>query len=496
MTISKLIEGLPVRLARGGADPAITAVVEDSRGATPGCLFIARGGTKADGRRFIADAVRAGAAAVLTDDPASVPAGAVILQADDVALAAAFLAERFAGEPSSKLRLIGVTGTNGKTTTTYLIRHLLNRAGIRCGLIGTVQIDDGASVIPASLTTPPAVEISSLLARMVANGCDACVMETSSHALHQRRVGGLRFIGGVFTNLTGDHLDYHGTMEEYAAAKAMLFENLPRDGFAVVNIDDPTADRMIARCAVRVISCSVNERDASCVARIGRQTIRDVEVSFLGQWGGFEMRLPLVGRHNVMNALQAAAVGAAMDLDAATLAAGLSTCPAPPGRLEPVTKPDDDLTVLVDYAHTDDALRNVLSALRPLVPTGASLRVVFGCGGDRDRTKRPRMAAVAASLADDIIITSDNPRTEDPQAIIEEILTGVPGNHAAHVCAVVDRTQAIAAAIERSRPGDVVLIAGKGHEDYQIIGTTRRPFDDRLVAKAALAHHGLEPARR
>lgn len=500
-TLSDLLHGLPITLEHGSGHTNITEIVEDSRLATPGCLFIARTGTKSNGREFIADAVKAGAVAVLTDNPSNAPANVAALCSSDVPLAAALLAERYFGDPSRSLRLIGITGTNGKTTTAYLVRHLLNSAGIKCGLMGTVQTDDGAEVLSASLTTPPPIEISRLLRNMVDNGCKACVMETSSHALHQKRTAALNFRVGVFTNLTGDHLDYHQSMDAYFNAKAILFEQLPTEphGVAVLNIDDPVAEKILTRTKAQFITCSLTDRSARCLAKVGEQTIKHTEVIFSmpdgpekslvggeSGWGKFECRLPLLGRHNVCNALQAMAVGYAMGLDRETLRTAIETCKAPPGRLEPVTSASDGFAVLVDYAHTDDALENVLRAVRPVLYNGGKLRVVFGCGGDRDRTKRPRMAAVACKYADDVIITSDNPRTEDPQSIIDHIRAGVPHERLGQTLCFVDRAHAIQAAVDRVNDGDILLIAGKGHEDYQIIGTTKRPFDDRIVAAQAI----------
>jgi UDP-N-acetylmuramoyl-L-alanyl-D-glutamate--2,6-diaminopimelate ligase len=293
---------------------------------------------------------------------------------------------------------------------------------------------------------------------------------------------------GVFTNLSGDHLDYHGTLSAYGEAKATLLRTLPPEGWAVVNLDDPAASRMTDGCRARVLSCSLVDPGADCHAAIRRQSITGIDATFTGPWGSFELHLPLAGRHNVANALEAAAACFALGVKQAPLRDGLACCTAPPGRLEPVTEPGDPVTVLVDYAHTDDALANVLRTLRPLVPDGASLRVVFGCGGDRDRTKRPRMGQVAAQLADELYVTSDNPRTEEPQAIIDDIARGIPGLRWPDTVMLVDRKLAIEAAIDRTRPGDVVLIAGKGHEPYQIIGTEKRPFDDRVTAAEALAH--------
>ncbi len=489
MTIAELIRDLPVELVRGSGRSDVSEIVEDSRCASTGCLFVARAGTTLDGRAFIAEAVAGGAVAVLTDQPASVGPPVVVLACADVPLAAALLAERFCGRPSEALTLVGITGTNGKTTTAHLVHQILNRGGVRCGLVGTVRIDDGAVVTAASLTTPPAIELSRALRAMVDSGCTCAVVEASSHALDQKRTAGLRFDGAVFTNLSGDHLDYHRTFDAYAEAKAILFESIGPEGWAVVNADDPVSERMSRRCRGRVVTCGLRARDAECRAEVVRETAGGCEVVFGGPWGRLEVALPLIGRHNVANALQAAAVCHLLGLDRSALAAGLSRCAAPPGRLEPVSGADHEFSVLVDYAHTDDALENVLRALRPLVGGAGRLRVVFGCGGDRDRSKRPRMAAVAWRYADEVIITSDNPRTEDPQRIVDEVVAGVPRERRGETTCLLDRREAIDRAIERARPGDVVLIAGKGHEDYQIIGTVKRPFDDRRVAAAAVVRH-------
>ncbi len=567
MRIADLIHGLDVSIAAEGEHaPAalenlrICDITEDSRTVMPGSLFIARKGEKSDGKVFVPAALDAGAAAILTDDPAfELPDGyaprhhgerpghtpIALLRTSDINSATAALAERFYGNPASKLTMIGVTGTNGKTTITFLIHQMLNALGIRAGLIGTVVIDDGVEVAPASLTTPPALEVSRTLARMLESGCRAAVMETSSHALDQQRVGGpggVGFQAGVFTNLTGDHLDYHGTMESYAAAKRRLFEGLPdagSGGVAIVNIQDPAHSGMVKGCKARIVRCAVEmpgdlpitggtAPETVCKARVIGSTTSGTDVEFIGPWGHKQVRIPLVGAFNIMNALQAVATVHALfggtDEDAVSfdiIAAALERATAPPGRLEPVTPPDAPIQVFVDYAHTDDALKTVLETLRaamgkpthderrgtgvglgsvgrgpnPQLPTShfpppPSLWCVFGCGGDRDRTKRPRMGRVAAELADRVIVTSDNPRTEDPAAIIAEILKGMPGGGAApHV--EPDREAAIRRAIREALPGDTIIIAGKGHEDYQIIGAQKRHFDDREIAKAALRDRGL-----
>lgn len=536
MRIADLIHGLDVRIVNPTDDLAnlrVCDITEDSRTVMPGSLFIARKGEKVDGKGFVAGAIAAGAAAVLTDDPGfQLPPGVkepiALLSAADTNLAIARLAERFYGEPSSKMRVIGVTGTNGKTTTTFLIHQMLNALGIRCGLIGTVVIDDGVETATASLTTPPALEVSRTFARMHDAGCQAAVMEVSSHALHQRRVGAVNWNAAVFTNLTGDHLDYHKTMEEYGAAKAMLFEALPSDGAAIVNIQDAAHSRMVKgmRPGVRVVRCQVEMPGALpvaggtapetvCRARVTGATTEGTDVEFSGPWGHRTCRIPLVGAFNVMNALQAVATVHALwggtDEDALSfeiIAGALEKASAPPGRLEPVTAIGASIQVFVDYAHTDDALATVLGVLRGAMgqskATGNELWCVFGCGGDRDRTKRPRMGRVATEMADRVVVTSDNPRTEDAGAIIAEIQTGISAGAGSKVSVEADRERAIRAAITGARPGDAIIIAGKGHEDYQILpdptkkgATITRHFDDREVARAALRERGIavrEPA--
>ncbi len=502
MDLAELISGLDARrVGSAGTRVRICDITDDSRTVMPGSLFIARRGHNEDGRRFAGAAVEAGAVAVLTDDPelkVASHAPLAIVVAGDVAGVSARLAERFYGDPSTRLKLVGVTGTNGKTTTSSLIHRMLNDSGTRCGLIGTVVVDDGVSVAPASLTTPPAVEISRTLGVMVDAGCGACAMEASSHALDQGRVAGLSFAAAVFTNLTGDHLDYHKTLENYAAAKARLFEMLAPGTLAVVNADDSWAERMVRDCRARVLRCSAKRERAAdgwCTGRATEKSMAGTRAVFAGPWGEIDVRMGLVGDHNVMNALQALAVCHELGLSAGQLSERLAESPAPPGRLEPVTEPGHPFAVFVDYAHTDDAMEKALAAVRPLVGASGRLWVVFGCGGDRDRTKRPRMGAVAARMADVVVITSDNPRREEPGAIIAEIRSGIESGLRGKVTELPEREEAIRHAVAGARAGDIVLIAGKGHEDYQILpdgrgGTVTRHFDDREVARAALAGTG------
>jgi UDP-N-acetylmuramoyl-L-alanyl-D-glutamate--2,6-diaminopimelate ligase len=532
MNLADLISGLAVRrvdashlapAANSAAAPLtpirVCDLTEDSRTVVPGSLFVARKGAKADGGKFIADALAAGAVAVLTDDagttlPRQHGSDPALLVADDVPAVSAQIAERFYGHPSSKLRLIGVTGTNGKTTTTWLIHRILNSARMRCGLIGTVVVDDGVQIAAAEMTTPPAIELSRTLSVMVEAGCKAAVMETSSHALHQDRVAALRFDAAVFTNLTGDHLDYHGTMDAYAAAKAKLFQQLPADkGTAIVNGEDPYTDKILQGCKAPVLRCSVGEGTGRsplpggsgnggaslCRVTALSMSMNGTQVQLDGPWGTIQEHVHLVGRYNLMNVLQAVAACHAIGLTSQSIARGLAGATAPPGRLEPVTPPGHSFAVFVDYAHTDDALSKVLATVRPLVKSGGRLFVVFGCGGDRDRTKRPRMGAAAAKFADVVIVTSDNPRTESPGSIIDQILAGIPAEQRGKVAVQADRMRAIFHAIALARPGDIVVIAGKGHETEQILpaphapgGTVSRHFDDREVARAALRGEDCE----
>lgn len=502
MDLQELISGLDIRVAHAPAEGVrVCDMTEDSRTAVPGSLFIARRGQRADGRRFIADAVRAGASAVLTDEPTEgdglVREHAALLVCEDIAKACARLAERFYGEPSQQLTLIGVTGTNGKTTTAWLIHGLLNGGRKRCGLIGTIAVDDGREFAPAGLTTPPAIELSRTLSVMVESGCQAAVMEVSSHALAQQRVAALAFDVGIFTNLSGDHLDYHGTMAAYAGAKAELFASLPETGTAIVNADDAQAEVMLRNCRAKRVLCRMGRGAGSSDAAWGEpvETGRwGMRVRLAGPWGEIDSRVGLMGGHNVMNLLEAVAAVHVSGLSTEAILAGMRDLAAPPGRLEPVTGPYDPFIVLVDYAHTDDALANALRAVRPMVD-GGRLCVVFGCGGDRDATKRPRMGAVAVELADRVIVTSDNPRREEPSAIVSQILAGIDGSYRGKLSAEVDRQRAIRRAVLEAEAGDVVLIAGKGHETYQIVpdgrgGTTTRHFDDREVARDALAERG------
>lgn len=522
VTLSELIEGLAVRLAGGPAPTTVRIcdVTEDSRTAMPGSLFVARSGLRSDGRAFVAEAVRAGAVAVLTDDPnLAVPSGntVALVRCEDARLASALIAERFFGSASRSLGLIGVTGTNGKSTTTFLIWKMMNAVGQRTGLVGTVIVDDGREVAAASMTTPPSIELSRILTSVREAGGVAAALEVSSHSLDQHRVAALRFRAAVFTNLTGDHLDYHKTMEAYADAKARLFTLVDEGGWAIVNGSDPVSARMVRDFRGRMLRCFVGSADGGaesdlCRAEVVEETLRGMVLTLTGPWGVIEARIPLIGGYNAMNVLQAVASCHVLGLTKAEIERGLAKVEAPPGRLERVSELSDDIQVFVDYAHSDDSLRNVLRAVGAVMDgrahagdrvravagaaankeIAASLWAVFGCGGDKDRTKRPRMGRAAVEMADRVVVTSDNPRTERPSAIIDEVLTGIPAEARDRVEIQADRARAIRHAVADAKGGDVVVIAGKGHETEQILSdnagaTISVHFDDREVARAALA---------
>ncbi len=505
MNLSELLEAAgDVRVLGGPASPdrvVIAWVGGDSRTSEPGELFISRAPSVDAAVAHAIDAAARGAAAVLVpplpaalaDRLAVEASSAVRLEAAVPTEAGARLVERFAGDPSRRLQLLAVTGTNGKTTTSWLTRQLLavGRPGegpVPVGLIGTVSVHDGRAMHDARLTTPDPFELSPLLARMVDHGCPFAVMEASSHGLDQGRLAGVRLMAAIFTNLTGDHLDYHGTMDAYAAAKRRLFDLLDPAGTAIVNIDDERGPWMAAAARGRVLRVSAGDASADLLVRERDRTIDGTRLQLTGPWGSGEAMVPLTGGYNAMNAAQAAAAAAVSGIAWEAILEAMAGLTAPPGRLEPVAGPagGGGPRVFVDYAHTDDALDRMLAAVAPLVPEGGRLVAVFGCGGDRDRTKRPRMAAAAARHANLVVFTSDNPRTEDPERILDDIAAGLPAAGGPQVRREVDRGRAIRLAVELAGDRDVVVIAGKGHERDQILGTQRRPFHDVEVARAAM----------
>ncbi len=484
-----------VRLVGADRNPPIDGLAGDSRKVSAGDLFVATPGALDDGVRYARQAAERGAVAILGPADATLPDDLPYVAVPDPMRAKALVADHFFGRPSSRLQVIGITGTNGKTTTAFMLRSMLAQDGRRTGMIGTLGRWIGEAHGELANTTPDAIESQRLLAQMVDDNVSTVVMEVSSHGLAQHRVTGIRFAAGVFTNLSRDHLDYHGTMEEYAAIKGRLFASLSSESVAVLNAADPVSRDYAEQTEARVLRYGLDvEADArATVQRMDadgaafRLTAPELEAPAAGARaaGGVDMLLAtrLVGRHNVTNAVAAATTALACGVPPTAARLGLASLAAVPGRLEPIDC-GQDFRVLVDYAHTPDALEQVLSMLRPL--TRGRLLVVFGCGGDRDRTKRPLMGAAVARAADELFVTSDNPRGEDPVAILDDVVAGLGAATRAHTVIEPDRAAAIAAACRRAQGGDIVLIAGKGHETTQILSDRVIPFDDREVAREVL----------
>ncbi len=462
-------------------DLEVTQVTDDSREVRPGALFVAVAGGAADGHRFIPQAVNRGAAAVLVEGEVKVPAPAVGVRVPSTRALLGPLAHAFWGSPSERLKVIGVTGTKGKTTVTWAVQHLLEKAGVPCGLIGTVCHRLGNGAQRSDNTTPGAIFLQEGLAQMLKHGLQACAMEVSSHALDQRRADGIHWTCGLFTNLAPEHLDYHATMEQYLEAKLRLFRALTEEAWAVLHREDAVFERVRRATKGRVVTYGMKP-GADLTAHEIRGTLDGTEFQLRTPEGSFSVRTLLIGLHNVENLLAAVGAAASAGVPAAQLVEGIPSFAGVPGRLERI-QCGQPFPVFVDYAHTDGALRRVLEQLRGL--GSRKILTVFGCGGDRDRGKRPRMGQAAAELSDRVIITSDNPRGEDPAEIAREILAGAKkGNAPAEV--ILDRREAIRSALESADEGWLILIAGKGHEGVQIFSDRSVPFDDRAVVKEYL----------
>jgi UDP-N-acetylmuramoyl-L-alanyl-D-glutamate--2,6-diaminopimelate ligase len=472
-----------------GADPGldIRSLAYDSRRVEPGGLFFAIAGEEADGHAFVGKAMERGAAAVVSERPAPRELATNWVRVPKIRRALAGASAVFYGHPERRLRLVGVTGTNGKTTTAYLVASIFQAAGIATVLFGTIEYRVGERRLPAGNTTPESLDLVSYFAEGERAGASAAVMEVSSHALAQERVWGFPFAAAVFTNLTRDHLDYHGTMEEYFAAKRRLFEGLgaPPPTLAVINVDDPWGRRLLELGHPRVITYGTSS-EAAVRPKRSSQGASGLKATLVTPEGGLEIDSPLLGRGNLMNILAAVATAQGLGVAGEKIQEGVRALALVPGRFERV-EAGQPFLVVVDYAHSDDALRQALSTAREL--TRNRLIVVFGCGGDRDRTKRPLMGEAAGSLADIVVLTSDNPRSEDPLAIMNDALVGV--QRTGKGCLLeADRAAAIRQALARAREGDTVVIAGKGHETYQIVGNRALPFDDREVARRTLRELG------
>ena len=492
MLLHELLDSVDVLELRGDPRTEIASVTHDSRAVGVGDLFCCVPGATTDGHDHAPAAVAAGAAALLVERPLGLPVAAEVRVAS-VRAAMGPLAAAAWGDPSTKLAVLGVTGTNGKTTTTWLLEAIARAAGIRPGVIGTIGARIDGEPVPGERTTPEATELQALLARMVGAGVGLAAIEVSSHALVMGRVDGTRFAAACFTNLSHDHLDFHAGLDDYFEAKALLFDPARTDA-AATNLDDPHGAEIARRAeaaGLAVLGFGLDAPGATVRAEGLDASPAGNTFRLVSPYGSAAVRSPLVGRFNAANALAAAATALAAGLDVEAVAAGLSAPVVVPGRMERV-EAGQPFPVLVDYAHTPDGLEQVLRAARPLVGGNSGrLVVVFGCGGDRDRAKRPAMGKAAAGLADVIVVTSDNPRSEDPLAIIEEVVAGIPSG--THPVVVADRRQAVREALAGRGPGDVVVVAGKGHEQGQTAGGVTVPFDDRVVTREELARLGWNP---
>ena len=481
--IKKLLRNIPVHAIKGSKEIEITGITSNSKLVAPGNLFIAKKGRTVDGAHFIPDAIAAGASAILTDlyDPFFPDITQIIHP--DIATIEALIAKEFYGHPSNHLFLIGITGTNGKTTTSYLIRHLMEQRGESWGLIGTIEWIVGQHIFPSTHTTPDVLQNYKLFRDMVSMHCKGCVMEVSSHAIDQGRVQSIEFDIGVFTNLTQDHLDYHKTMDEYGRTKAKLFTSLKKGQkrfpkTAVVNADSPGCAQMLSACTSDMIRYGIIQECDLCASQVAlAPSGMSFDVVYKNEKQHFIS--PLIGHYNVYNLLAATGVGLSIGMSLKEIATRLKNFSKVPGRLERVVN-KKGLNIFVDYAHTDDALSNVLLTLNEVKK--GRLITVFGCGGNRDKEKRPKMGATVEALSDLAVVTSDNPRNEDPEEIIRDILTGLktPGE----ALVIIDREQAIRRAVQMAKPDDIVLIAGKGHETQQIFSHQTIEFNDKMVALA------------
>lgn len=472
MRLQEVMSGIKNIEILGNGDLDIASIKYDSRRTAKGDLFAAVKGENFDGMDFLEDAASRGAEAFLVPRGAEKRVEGTYIYASDVREALALASKNFFGDPSGKLNVVGITGTNGKTTTSYLVHGILEHAGIAAGLIGTVQYLVGGQIISAARTTPESPDLLGLMGAMIKSGCTACVMEVSSHAVTLSRVKGVKMEVAVFTNLTRDHLDFHNDMEGYFRAKAGLFEESDVK-HRVVNCDDPFGQRLIRELGTETITFGMERGDISTE---GPVTIQEWGSScrLATPWGPLEVATTLPGRFNLYNIMAAVASCGLLGVDAGTMAEGLSLIGRVPGRFEKVDR-GQPFTAVVDYAHTPDALMNVLENARAI--TRGRVITVFGCGGDRDKTKRPLMGSVAGQMSDVVIVTSDNPRSEDPEIILDQIMEGL-GDPAGVVERITDRRTAIDHAVREARPGDMVVVAGKGHENYQIVGKRILPFSD------------------
>ncbi len=474
MLLKELLHAIPVIDYRGSLDTEVSALCLDSRKAVKGSAFVAVRGHQTDGHLFVNKAIELGASVVLVEElPEEIKEDVVYVVVGDSAYALGVMASTFYGNPSSKLKLVGVTGTNGKTTVATLLFNLFSRLGFHVGLLSTVQNQIGERVVEATHTTPDPISLNSLLKEMVEDGCDYCFMEVSSHAVVQQRIAGLKFAGGIFTNVTHDHLDFHGTFANYIKAKKKFFDDLDRYAFALTNIDDKNGQVMLQNTFAHKKTYGLHQ-----MADFKAKILESHFDGMLLQVDGQEVWVKLVGDFNAYNLLAVYGASILLEQETVKVLMALSEITGAEGRFETM-KSSTGVVAIVDYAHTPDAVENVLETIGGLRKPGQQILTVLGCGGDRDKTKRPEMAEVASRLSDKVVLTSDNPRTEDPATIIKEMEVGISADKRKNVFSITDRREAIRAAFHLAQPGDVILVAGKGHEKYQDINGVKNHFDDK-----------------
>jgi UDP-N-acetylmuramoyl-L-alanyl-D-glutamate--2,6-diaminopimelate ligase len=470
--LKDILTGIELLQVKGTLEIEINALVFDSRKVQPGNVFFAIRGFAVDGHNFIPQVIESGCNIIVSEESFEAKEGTTLLVVNSTSQALGQMASNFYDRPSEKLKLVGVTGTNGKTTTTTLLFNLFKGLGYHCGLLSTVVNKIGDRDVPSTHTTPDPVSLNALLAEMVNDGCSHCFMEVSSHAVHQHRVEGLSFTGGVFTNITHDHLDYHKTFSEYIRVKKAFFDGLPAGAFALTNVDDKNGSVMLQNTLASKHSFALKS-PADFKAKVLENQFSGLVLSIQGT----ELWTRLIGDFNAYNLLVVFAVSQLLGEDSTEVMTELSKLESVEGRFQ-YFKSDTDITAIVDYAHTPDALENVLKTIKNIRTKNETVFTVVGCGGDRDKAKRPKMAEIACEMSDKVILTSDNPRTEDPNSILEEMIAGVAGQHFKKVLSILDREQAIKTAISMAEPGDILLVAGKGHEKYQEINGVKHDFDD------------------
>ena len=480
--LNLLLSQLPHQVENGNTDISVTGVTADSRVVTVGSIFVAVKGVQNDGHQYIQNAISKGAVCILCEfSVPNIPDNICVVKVENAALCFGLLMSAWYDSPTSKLAVVGVTGTNGKTTTATLLFDLFTTLGFKCGLISTIEVKIGEKIIPATHTTPDASQLQYLFAEMVSMGCEYAFMEVSSHAIHQNRIAGIHFKGAIFTNITHDHLDYHGTFDHYISAKKQFFDDLQKDAFALVNIDDKRGLVMVQNTKASIKTYAL-KRMASFKGRIITNDLDGLHLEINEK----ELFSRLIGEFNAYNLTSVYAAASLLGVDETLLRTRLSGLSAAVGRFDYFRVPQSKVMAIVDYAHTPDALLKVLETIHKMKPDQSRILTVIGCGGDRDRDKRPAMAKVAATLSDLTILTSDNPRTEEPVAIINEMAAGLSLDELKNTLRITDRKEAIRTACHLVKEGDILLVAGKGHEPYQEIMGVRYPFDDKKILRESL----------